>query len=547
MDPAMGYGGNGGSRLSAFKSSKKDLSVSFAKIAQKTVLCAILLACLLYALLPSSAGEALWVLSVLYVSFVAMFLLWLKARERLAVSDTLASIMMETAGGCCWEWHFADNRFSLTPDGSLLFGKNVSTFGGFLGLLHPDDASAFKRKMEGFYAPGGGVSRKEPFSMEFRIQSVQGRWRWFAIRSAFAEFAGGKPVRAMGGLLDIDEHSQAKESIRKSETRLSVIFQNAPGAMAVTDESGKIMDVNQAFCDVLGCSAAELQGIPIMSLSAVSHEGEGQSLMERLRLKLENREDHRFHTEEEFIRRDGERVIVDYGLSFILDYDGNIVNYIFSGTDVTLQKKHAAELDLLAEREREHTQRLQKLHDLVHSLLHAQNRDQLLREMLHYLETTISGSACNVYLFVGGKKGTDAPRLAHLTGYGGGEISEADAQVMKSVLSNSPFVECGDDGLETRRVSPIFFQNRSAGAVEIRKPSGMSSSELEIYRLLIDYISGFWTLYDLLAQREEEASIDPLTGIWNRRYMIRRLREESDRISRYGGNACVVFGVMGNF
>jgi diguanylate cyclase (GGDEF)-like protein len=68
-----------------------------------------------------------------------------------------------------------------------------------------------------------------------------------------------------------------------------------------------------------------------------------------------------------------------------------------------------------------------------------------------------------------------------------------------------------------------------------------------MYQLLVDYVAGFWMLYDLMALREQEAFIDPLTGIWNRRYMIRRLQEESDRIARYGGNACLVIGDMGNF
>jgi diguanylate cyclase (GGDEF)-like protein/PAS domain S-box-containing protein len=546
MNSKIEHGSTNRNTSDGLKAPKDDLRVSFIKILQKTALCAILLGCLLYAVYLLSGRAAFWAFSVLYAVFIALFALWLETRRELMASNALASVMTEAAGGCCWEWNSVDNRFTLTPDGSLLFGKSVSTLDDFLTLIHPDDVSAFRKSVMNFYSAEGGIFRGESFAVEFRMQSVQGWWRWFAARSGFVEFSGGRPIRVTGGLLDIDEYCQAKETIRKSEARLSVIFQNAPGAMAVTDEGGQIENVNRAFCDMLDYSAEALRGISIMSLSTVSRKGEGRSLMKNLHLKLENCEEHRFHMEEEFIRRDGKRVVVDYGLSSILDYDGNVVNYIFSGTDITLQKQHSAELDLMAERERENARRLQKLHDLVHSLLHAHDREHMMKATLTYLESTIPDSACNVYLFVGGKMKSDLPKLERLTGYGEENLAP-DAQVMTSILTNTPFTEYGENGLEKRRISPIFFQDRSVGVVEIRKPSGIPSSELEIYRLLIDYISGFWTLYDLLAQREEEASVDPLTGVWNRRYMIRRLQEENERITRYGGNACLMIGDLGNF
>jgi diguanylate cyclase (GGDEF)-like protein len=104
-----------------------------------------------------------------------------------------------------------------------------------------------------------------------------------------------------------------------------------------------------------------------------------------------------------------------------------------------------------------------------------------------------------------------------------------------------------EKGAETRHVSPLVFQARSVGALDLHKPSGILPRELKMYQLLADYVSSFWMLYDLMALREKEAYIDPLTRIWNRRYMTRRLQEESDRISRYGGNACLAIGDMGNF
>jgi diguanylate cyclase (GGDEF)-like protein len=194
-----------------------------------------------------------------------------------------------------------------------------------------------------------------------------------------------------------------------------------------------------------------------------------------------------------------------------------------------------------------HAQHLQRLHSLIHSLLRTQNRDHLLDGMLQYLKEVVSNSVCAVYLFVDDQLNGN-PQLERLTGYEEEAIALPDSSlVLEAITRKNSLMEYDERGMETRRVSPLIFQAHCVGAVDLRKPSGLLPTELKMYQLLVDYVSGFWVLYDLMAIREEEAFIDPLTGIWNRRYMIRRLQEESERIVRYGGNACLVVGDMGNF
>ncbi|GHV42221.1 hypothetical protein FACS1894187_24340 [Synergistales bacterium] len=310
-------------------------------------------------------------ISVALVVFLA-FLLW-KERNKLRIANTLINIMTDTTEICCWEWVTADDTLALIPDGEMLFGKNVSNLSEFTSLMHPDDVSGFKREIKDYYLRPKNEfndSLNETLNLEFRMQSVYGQWRWFALRDSAMEWnEKGKLISARGAILDIDKHKQTAQATHDSEERLNTIFRSAAGSMAVTDPDGNLLDANSAFCDMMGYDVEDIRGTFIMSLSDKTYCKTQNEVMEDILEKCESSDDSRFHIEENFRRGDGKIVVVNYGFSVIRDFDGNTINYIFAGTDVTPQKEHAAELNLLAERQSRHAERLQELHELVYSLL----------------------------------------------------------------------------------------------------------------------------------------------------------------------------------
>jgi len=622
-------------------------------------------------------------------------------KGHLELDNEIASKITETTRGCYWEWDVTERRLRLVPDGILIFGKSINTSEEFMELLHPYDVFLFKKKADRFFVTDLSFAG-ESDSVEFRVRDLQGEWKWFAMRRSRVD-SSLKTDKVVGSILDVDEYKCAIELLHSSEAWLKAIFKSAPGSMAVMDTEGKLVEANQAFYDMLGYSAKELQGVFIMSLSSAGYDTEGGELMAKILSECEQSEDKHFRREEDFTHSSGERITVDYGFSAIYDVDGNIENYIFSGVDVTPQIKHAAELKLLTENqqwlftflsqinqlegiaklfaalkenlpcvisfsslklivpsfldkswvfdsaseqneingqkaEQElsdvlngsgplghayvnhttvnlgcqdvsdvirstlaiplvnkgkswgvlalescsgtfcetdvmlmkilvgnigiyfeeqtiyseldlYTRQLHHLHSLIHSLLLTHNRDHLLEGMLGYIKSVIPGSSCAAYLFdFENDTAEGAVNIKRLAWYEEDDIPVPDNELsLKSVYSTTPLVEYTGSGLESRRVSPIVYQSRTIGAVDLYKPIGFQPMELKMYQLLIDYVSSFWVLYDMIEKREEEASVDPLTGIWNRRYMITRFQEEAERISRYGGNACVVIGDMGNF
>ncbi|MDR1378363.1 MAG: diguanylate cyclase [Synergistaceae bacterium] len=661
------------------------------------------------------AGVAWWflrldaaTLSLFFIFGAAaliQFVLFVKEREKARHWEALLTIMTKTTGGCSWIWDLVNRRFRLLPEGRFIFGRDAETYEDFVSLIHPDDVDFFKKVTNHLRSDGTldldetfnlNETLNETFNVELRMQSVQGEWRWFVARSHVAVRFRGKIVRLIGAMLDIDDYKRTMEALQSSERRLEMIFRSAPEGMAITDNKGRLLDANQAFYDMLGYSSKELHEVPVLSLSDGHREVVGKVAMEEFLAECESDGDRFSHLEEDFTHRDGRRVTLKYGISPLIDFDGNILNYVFSGIDITLQKKRAAEFKLLSEnqhwlfdflqqfnqfegveqlfealrenlpkvisfshlklivpsflektwflcdepldadrvdaeltkilagegplgrayvdrtplaREERHfgearsvlavplaykgktwgvmglenessnafthqdvtlmsilggnigiyfeeqfdrteldtdAQQLQRLHGLIYSMLQTQNRKHLLDEVLKYLENMVKDSACAIYLF--DENGKDSQKLKRLAYYEKEHIHIPNSDlVMEAIRDKASQMVYNEKGVETRYVSPLVFQARSIGALDLHKPSGILPRELKMYQLLTDYVSSFWMLYDLMATREEEAFIDPLTGIWNRRYMIRRLQEESDRIARYGGNACLVIGDMGSF
>jgi PAS domain-containing protein len=63
-----------------------------------------------------------------------------------------------------------------------------------------------------------------------------------------------------GTAFDITERLQAEEALRESEERFSAILRQPPVGIVRKDADGKLIFVNQAFCNMLGYTEEELVG-----------------------------------------------------------------------------------------------------------------------------------------------------------------------------------------------------------------------------------------------------------------------------------------------
>jgi PAS domain S-box-containing protein len=140
--------------------------------------------------------------------------------------------------------------------------------GGWRDAIHPDDRPALQRLMR------EAVERGNDFSLEFRVRSRTGEYRWFLARAVALRDDGGRVIRYFSTATDIDEQKRIEER----ETFLSRVSDELASTLDARAILQKITDLCiPTFCD--WCQVSSLSDDELI-VEAVSHIDPG--LRERM-------------------------------------------------------------------------------------------------------------------------------------------------------------------------------------------------------------------------------------------------------------------------
>ncbi len=94
---------------------------------------------------------------------------------------------------------------------------------------------------------------------------------------------------------------------------------------------------------------------------------------------------------------------------------------------------------------------------------------------------------------------------------------------------------------------PVCVNGKVAGILYSIKDNEFSLKDEELILIISEQIAVFWRLNNMIERSNHDALIDPLTGIWNRRYMIDRLTDENHRNNRYNSHSSIAIIDLGEF
>jgi diguanylate cyclase (GGDEF)-like protein/PAS domain S-box-containing protein len=162
---------------------------------------------------------------------------------------------------------------------------------------------------------------------------------------------------------NINERRTAAEALRARERQLATVFGQTMVGVLHRDLMGRVLMVNQRYCDIVGRSKEELDGLP---MQAFTYEEDADWNVALFQKHLRTAEP--FQVEKRYIRPDGTPIWCAVNVSFVCDDAGTPVSIITVAEDIHARK--IAEEEALESKDL-----LQVVIDSIQDLIFVKNRE----------------------------------------------------------------------------------------------------------------------------------------------------------------------------
>jgi len=240
--------------------------------------------------------------------------------EGIIDASPLAIIAVDTDG----------NIKTWNPAAELMFGWSEQEVIGRPNPIVPDSKLEEYRGLLERAALSAGFTERETLRLKKDGSLINISLSTGALRDSKGNYTG-----TMAVIADITEQKQAVEALQESEQRFRAIFEQAAVGIVQATRDGKLLMVNQRFCDLLAYTPTELLEMTVADITRPEDIDLSLSSMERLWAG----ETQAALIEKFYVRKDGSLVSANLTLSVVRDGSGNPLYFIGAVEDTTERKR----------------------------------------------------------------------------------------------------------------------------------------------------------------------------------------------------------------
>lgn len=273
-----------------------------------------------------------------------------EADRALRESEKRYRLLAENSSDVIWVLDLSTMRYSyISPAIKKLRGLSVEEAMNepIEQALHPEDYTRIMQKLP-VRIQDFMTERPEIMTAidEVRQPCKDGSWIWVEMSTTLYKNDEGVVTGVVGVSRDITLRKRDKSSLFESQRFFKAIFSHAGIGMAITNQKGEFLQVNNSFCRIFQYTESELKH---MLFERLYYPGD-ENIVVPLIQKLENGQVEHFELEKRYYRKDGQVLWTILNMALVKNEQGKPLYYISQIQEITQRKQ--AEIELKESEER---------------------------------------------------------------------------------------------------------------------------------------------------------------------------------------------------
>ena len=454
-----------------------------------------------------------------------------------AVMDNVQEVIFQLRADGAWTF--------LNAAWTQLSGHPITeTLGrGFLAYFHPDDREKCHSVLDAIDAGG-----TEHYECNVRLTRDNGAYRWVHVNLCRGAVVSADEYAIVGTIVDISARVGAEKALRESEQRYSLALEAASDGMWFHDLLSDRITFSKHWKEMLGYSADEMQN-NVETVTKLIHPADITRYKVALQAHLER--EIAMVLEVRLRPKEGEYRWFNLRGQAVWDDQGVALHMAGAATDATARKEAESEARRLNERLnnsvselQQRTDELSKLREMADLIQSCTSLNEAYRIIGNFAQRLFGASSGAAFMLNASRNLAEATTVW-------GDISAAeevfqpeDCWALRRTKPN--LVDTQNSTLQCPHVKgkvqgeylclPLTAQGETFGILHLRDTANKGAQRLSTRTSLIELFAEqvALTLGNLkLRETLRSQSIrDPLTGLFNRRYLEETLGREERRAIR---------------
>ncbi|MFC5598747.1 PAS domain S-box protein [Deinococcus cellulosilyticus] len=406
-----------------------------------------------------------------------------------------------------------------------------------------------------------GVTSRSMHSTRSALPALRADGTEFLVEATISQVVVGGERLFTAVVRDVTEQIRVEGLLRESEERFRATFSQAAVGIAHVGLSGEWLTVNQRLCDIVGYSNTELMGLTFQD---ITHPEDLDKDLHLLNLLVSGRI-QTYDMQKRYIRKDGTLVWVNLTVSLVRTPEGDphyfisVIEDISSMKDTELQLVQArdelearvevrtAELQTLSEQLSERVQELEvrnqetrllgEMSEMLQACLNLEEAQEVVAQHASLLMPHLKGA-----LFSFGASRNVLEEMVQWHGESSSSTVFTPHECWGLRRGKAFLSEPRGRGLRCSHVHdngaalcvPLLAQGETVGLLHLSGPAEMFTSRKQRLAQTIAETVALAIVNLRLRETLRMQSIrDPLTGLFNRRYLEETFTREARRAQRH--------------